>query len=88
MFLNVNIALFDQFMFSNVNIADRYDAMFTFGNFATVRQGGQVRLDASSRYSKYWNLLVGKLRVTVKPSPGTELARTPRPSLSQSRLTR
>lgn len=39
-------------------------------------------------YSKYWNLLVEKAKVTAKPLPGSEAAVTSMPILEHRRATR
>lgn len=69
-------------------------AMFTFGNIASVASAMFLNVNIAQRkqqeraYSKYWNLLVEKAKVTVKPLPGSEAAVTSMPILEHRRATR
>ena len=68
--------------------------MFTFGNIAPVASAMFLNVNIVQRkqqkraYSKYWNLLVEKAKVTVKPLPGSEAAVTSMPILEHRRATR
>lgn len=81
-------------MFTNVNIALQVIPIFTFVNIGSqIDQHPPKREDSVDRatrtgYSKYWNLLVEKANVTVKPLPGSEAAVTSMPILEHRRATR
>ena len=76
-----NIVLTTLTMFLLRNIAAEKPDFFLNGK---ILNGYAIRAD----YSKYWNLLVEKANVTMKPSPESDAAVTSMPILEHRRATR
>lgn len=76
-----NIVLTTLTMFLLRNIAAEKPDFFLDGK---ILNGYAIRAD----YSKYWNLLVEKANVTMKPSPESDAAVTSMPILEHRRATR
>lgn len=80
------------FMYGNIVLTTL--AMFPFGNIAAEKPdfflNGKILNVYAIRadYSKYWNLLVEKAKVTVNPLPGSEAAVTAMPILEHRRATK
>lgn len=81
MFMYGNIVLTTLTMFLLRNIAAEKPDFFLDGK---ILNGYAIRAD----YSKYWNLLVEKANVTMKPSPESDAAVTSMPILEHRRATR